>query len=412
MLPSQKPSVLLINRVYPPARGASGRVLRDLAREMARAGWQVSVLTTGDKSFSEKDGGITVHRVSAPTNPRGVISYARVLWKLYRGAMKQPRVDLVVTLTDPPLLVTIGRRFARKKRCSHLHWCQDLYPDLFPSIGVRIPDFMLRSLSRVARRSMNKSGKVIAVGRCMARHLAHTGVETGRISVIPNWPDIELVDPNRKIARNDHRIRDNIPMARPPESLLRDDSPRFRILYAGTIGRAHPMKAILEAAEHLSIHPEIEFVFVGEGPQHDRLAAERSRRGLQNIKLLPYQPASCLKDLMESGDLHLISMRDDAAGLLVPCKFYSAIAAARPTIYVGPADTEVGRMIRDYGCGAIVPQGDGKTLAQAILYFRNDSDAWFSAQQGAEAAALDSRPVKSILSIMKEAEITIQTRVA
>jgi glycosyltransferase involved in cell wall biosynthesis len=387
-------------------------VLRDLAREMARAGWQVSVLTTGDKSFSEKDGGITVHRVSAPTNPRGVISYARVLWKLYRGAMKQPRVDLVVTLTDPPLLVTIGRRFARKKRCSHLHWCQDLYPDLFPSIGVRIPDFMLRSLSRVARRSMNKSGKVIAVGRCMARHLAHTGVETGRISVIPNWPDIELVDPNRKIARNDHHIRNNIAMARPPESLLRDDSPRFRILYAGTIGRAHPMKAILEAAEHLSIHPEIEFVFVGEGPQHDRLAAERSRRGLQNIKLLPYQPASCLKDLMESGDLHLISMRDDAAGLLVPCKFYSAIAAARPTIYVGPADTEVGRMIRDYGCGAIVPQGDGKTLAQAILYFRNDSDAWFSAQQGAEAAALDSRPVKSILSIMKEAEITIQTRVA
>ena len=69
-------------------------------------------------------------------------------------------------------------------------------------------------------------------------------------------------------------------------------------------------------------------------------------------------------------------------------------------------------MIRDYGCGAIVPQGDGKTLAQAILYFRNDSDAWFNAQQGAEAAALDSRPVKSILSIMKEAEVTIQTRVA
>lgn len=411
-MPSQKPSVLLINRVYPPARGASGRVLRDLAREMARAGWQVSVLTTGEKTFTEKDGGITVHRVAAPLNPRGVISYSRVLWKLFRGAMKQPRADLVVTLTDPPLLVTIGRRFAKKKRCSHLHWCQDIYPDLFPSIGVKMPDFVLRSLSRVARRSMNKSGKVIAVGRCMARHLAHTGVETGRISVITNWPDIELVDPNRKLVRNDHRIQDNVPMARPTEALLRDDSPRFRVLYAGNIGRAHPIKTILEAAEHLSIHPEIEFVFVGEGPQHERLAQERARRGLQNIKLLPYQPASCLKDLMESGDVHLISMRDDAAGLLVPCKFYSAIAAARPTIYVGPADTEIGRMIRDYGCGAILQQGDGKTLAQAILYFRNDSDAWFHAQQGAEAAAADSRPVKSILSIMKEAETTIQSRVA
>jgi len=409
---SAKPSVLLINRVYPPARGASGRVLRDLAREMARAGWIVTVLTTGEKTFSEKDGGITVFRVRTPLNPRGIISYGRVLWKLYRAAMKQPRHDLVVTLTDPPLLVTIGRRYARKRRCSHMHWCQDLYPDLFPSIGVKMPEFVLKALSRSARRSMNKSGKVIAVGRCMAKHLAHTGVETGRISMIPNWPDLELVDPNKKITRADVRIKDNVPMARPAETLLRDDSPRFRILYAGNIGRAHPMKAILEAAEHLSAYPEIEFVFVGEGPAHDRLSAERARRGLQNIKLLPYQPASCLKDLMESGDLHLISVRDDTAGLLVPCKFYSAIAAARPTIYVGPAETEIGRMIRDYGCGAIVQQGDGATLAQAILYFRNDSDAWFSAQQGAEQAAADSRPVKSILSIMKEAETTIQTRYA
>lgn len=407
-----KPSVLLINRVYPPARGASGRVLRDLAREMARAGWTVSVLTTGDKTFAEKDGGIIVNRVKAPLNPKGMIAYGLVLWNLMRAAMKQPRHDLVITLTDPPLLVTVGRRFAKKKRCSHMHWCQDLYPDLFPSIGVRMPDFVLKALSRSARRSMNKSGRVIAVGRCMAKYLAHTGVETGRISTIPNWPDGELVDVSRKPRRSDIRIKEHVPLARPREELLRDDSPRFRILYAGNIGRAHPMRAILEAAEHLSAYPEIEFVFVGEGPNHDRLAQERARRGLENIKLLPYQPASCLKDLMESGDLHLVSLREDAAGLLVPCKFYSAIAAARPTVYIGPADTEIGRMIRDYGCGAIVPQGNGKLLAQAILYFRTDSDAWFNAQQGAEQAALDSRPVKSILSIMKEAEITIQTRVA
>lgn len=412
-MPSAKPSVLLINRVYPPAKGATGRVLRDLAREMARAGWAVTVVTTGEKSFTEKDGGITVHRVAAPTDPRGIFSYARVWLKLYLAVMKQPRHDLAVTMTDPPMLIAIGRRFAKKKRCSHMHWCQDLYPDLFPSIGVHMPGFMLKALSRSARRSMNKSGKVIAIGRCMARHLAHTGVESNRISVIPNWPDAELVDPSAAVVpRSDVRMKDHVPMARPAESLLRDDSPRFRVLYAGTIGRAHPMKAILEAAEHLSIYPEIEFVFVGEGANHARLATERARRGLHNIKLLPYQPASCLKDLMESGDLHLISVRDDAAGLLVPSKFYSAIAAARPTIYIGPHDTEVGRMIRDYGCGAIVPPGEGATLAQAILYFRNDSDAWFSAQQGANAAADDSRPVKSILSIMKEAENTIHSRVA
>lgn len=407
-----KPSVLLINRVYPPARGASGRVLRDLAREMARAGWQVSVLTTGEKTFSEKDGGITVYRVRTGQNPKGFFGYARILARLYFAAMGQARHDLVVTLTDPPLLVTIGRRFAKKRHCAHMHWCHDLYPDLFPSIGVNMPGFLLKSLSRTARRSMNKSGKVIAVGRCMGKYLAHTGVETGRISVIPNWPDQEIVDVQRKTRSNDVRMKNDVPNARPAEQLIRDPSPRFRILYAGNIGRAHPMNTILEAAEVLSVHPEIEFAFVGDGPNHDRLASERARRGLQNVKLLPYQPASMLKDLMESGDLHLVSMRDDAAGLLVPCKFYSALAAARPTIYIGPDDTEIARIIKDYGCGAIVPQGDGNRLAQAILYFRNEPGAWFDAQQGAEAAAQEYRSVKSILSIMKEAETTIRTRVA
>lgn len=406
-----KPSVLLINRVYPPARGASGRVLRDLALEMARAGWQVTVLTTGEKTFSENDGGIAVYRVKATQSPKGFFSYARILAKLYFAAMKQPRHDLVITMTDPPLLVTIGRWFAKRKHCSHMHWCHDLYPDLFPSIGVKMPDFVMKSLSRTARRSMNKSGKVIAVGRCMAKYLAHTGVETGRISIIPNWPDQEIVDTNRGVS-NDVRMKANVANARPPEQLIRDTSPRFRVLYAGNIGRAHPMNTILEAAEALSIHPEIEFVFVGDGPNHDRLAAERARRELQNVKLLPYQPASKLKDLMESGDVHLVSMRDDAAGLLVPCKFYSALAAARPTVYIGPDDTEVARIIKDYGCGAIVPQGDGQTLAQAILYFRSEPNAWFDAQQGALEAAQECRPVKSILSIMKEAENTIRTRVA
>lgn len=407
-----KPSVLLINRVYPPARGASGRVLRDLAKEMSRAGWSVTVLTTGEKSFSEKDGDIAVHRVKGPPKPKGFFGYTRVFLKLYVAAMRQPRHDLVVTMTDPPMLVTVGRRYAKKKRCSHMHWCHDLYPDLFPSIGVKMPDFILKSLSRTARRSMNTSGRVIAVGRCMAKYLAHTGVETGKIITIPNWPDQEIIDPGRRARNQDIRLKDDIGNARPQEQLFRDPSPRFRILYAGNIGRAHPMKAVLEAAEHLAPYPEFEFVFVGEGPVHDRLAQERSRRGLENIKLLPYQPASCLKDLMESGDLHLVSMRDDAAGLLVPCKFYSALAAARPVIYLGPDDTEIARIIRDYGCGAIVPQGDGATLAQAISYFRNDADAWFHAQQGAEMASQECRPVKSILSIMKEAESTIRNRVA
>ncbi len=407
-----KPSVVFINRVYPPAKGASGRVLRDVAREMAKAGWAVTVLTTGPEKGSEKDGGIIVHKVKSPENVRGILAYMIVWYRLFRAALKLPRRDLVITLTDPPMLIVIGRLYARAKKTSHMHWCHDLYPDLFPVIGSKFPDFMLKTMRKVTRRSMNRSGKVIVVGRCMARHLAHTGVETSRISMIPNWSDAEIMDKNRRPRQSDVRLKDNVCLTRPPETLLRDDSPRFRILYSGNIGRAHPMGAILDAAEELSIYPEIEFVFVGEGPNHEKLAQERARRGLENIKLMPFQPLSLLKELMESGDIHLVSMRNNASGLLVPCKFYSALSAGRPTILIGPAESEVGRVIKDYACGAIVPPGDGKTLAQAILYFRLDPNAWYDAQQGAQKAGLAFSPDKAIRSLIKEAESVARNRVA
>jgi len=71
----QKPSVLFINRIYPQARSdkgraASGRLLKDLAREFARQGWSVRVLTTGERGGKEMDGPIAIRRVRAsdPTN--------------------------------------------------------------------------------------------------------------------------------------------------------------------------------------------------------------------------------------------------------------------------------------------------------------------------------------------------------
>ena len=159
-----------------------------------------------------------------------------------------------------------------------------------------------------------------------------------QITVIPNWPDFELVSPENRKNFNDHSPADEAPAVnlehyRKPEEQVKL-GPKFRVLYAGNIGRAHPIDTILDAAEQLNAQqPDIEFVFVGDGPRYDKIAAERSRRNLDNIRLLPFQPINRLKDLMESGDIHLISMKEEAAGLLVPSKLYAALAAQRPLCF-------------------------------------------------------------------------------
>lgn len=408
------PSVLFLNRVYPSVRGATGRVLRDLARSFARDGWNVTILTTGPEAREEKDGPIRVIRVKAPLRAKSIFGYMNVWARLTARSLKLPAHDLVVTMTDPPLLVTAGQIVAKVKKSRHIHWCQDLYPDLLPTLGLNIPDGAMSLLRNVSRKGMRTCDRVVTIGRCMARQLTTSGLDPKRIAVIPNWPDYELLDNHPLTARNGFRNansgkKSESALARPFEELFRDgDHPKFRILYSGNLGRAHPVTTILDAAEILAREKlDIEFIFVGDGPGQEKLAQERARRGLENIRFLPYQPVSRLKELMESGDVHLISMAEDAAGLLVPSKLYSALAVQRPCIFVGPVHCEAARVINDFKAGAVVPQGDPEMLARTIMGFRNNSETWFAAHEGAAKAGRIFVPDEAIAAWIKRARDTV-----
>jgi glycosyltransferase involved in cell wall biosynthesis len=242
----------------------------------------------------------------------------------------------------------------------------------------------------------------------MARLLTDKGIDPRRITVIPNWPDIDLGDTTLRASWKRRRTARHIRGARPFRELFRDERPKFRVLYAGNLGRAHPIQTILDAAEMLAEDcPEVEFLFVGDGPGQDRLAQERARRGLGNIRLLPFQPAEKLREVLEGGDLHIVSMRHEAAGMLVPCKLYSAFAVKRPCLFVGPMHAEAAKVVSDFQAGAVIPQGQPAMLAQSIAHFMRDGKAWFHAQEGAIEAGRVFTPDESIRAWMQRAHDVI-----
>ncbi len=393
----RRPSVIFMNRVYPPAHGASGRVLRDLARSFAREGWQVTVITTDQKETRDRDGGIRVVRIKAGQNPKGIFAYFWVLMKMLFVALRQPAPHLLVTMSDPPLLIVAGQIVKSIKKCRHINWCHDLYPDILPALGVKLPNFLLEFFKYRVRDAMAHADKVIVVGRCMGKHLALDGMDPRHITVIPNWPNFELARPRTANGVNGHAFVHNVVNGfKPPEEQVKV-GPKFRVLYAGNIGMAHPIDTILDAAQMLNDdHPEIEFVFVGDGPRFDELAKERSQRRLDNIRLMPYQPIGRLREIMESGDVHLISVKEEAAGYLVPSKLYSALAVGRPCIFIGPAQSETAKVITDFDAGVVVPQGDAQELVAQIMKYRTNGEAWYKAHDGAAAAGEIFLPKESI----------------
>lgn len=390
-----KPSVLLINRVYPPVRGATGRIMQDLASALSQNGWRVTVLSVSQDCQIEDKEFILNEFVVSNIKPKGVFGYSWLLMRLCIKGLRLPKHDVVITMTDPPMLVIAGRLISKFKKSKHVHWVQDLYPDLLPIIKVKLPNFIQNRLLSSSLKGMKKADRVVAIGECMAKLLQKKKIDPAKIIYIPNWADFEVISPTA--TRNYLKLPEKITaIAKKPEDMFRDDSPKFRVLYAGSIGRAHPMMVIIEAAEILSRHKEIEFTFIGDHHAHSIMAKERAKRGLDNIKFIPFQPIEKLKSIMETGDLHLVTMRDEAQGMLVPCKFYSGLTVGRPTIFAGPQQCEVADVLRHYGAGLTVSPMDGKALAAAIYQYRVDGDLWFKGQEGALLAAQAYHPNKPL----------------
>ncbi|MEQ9642144.1 MAG: glycosyltransferase [Alphaproteobacteria bacterium] len=137
---------------------------------------------------------------------------------------------------------------------------------------------------------------------------------------------------------------------------------------------------MLDAAAAL---PEARFVFVGDGPRLAWVQEQVAARALANISFLPFQPEAKLAESLSAADLHLVTMEPHLSGLVVPSKVYGVMAAGRPCLFLGPADSEAARLLQDHDAGSVV-EGD---LAATIRAWLSDTDRRHEAGARARAAA-------------------------
>ena len=190
----------------------------------------------------------------------------------------------------------------------------------------------------------------------MAAHLKQAGAR--HVVTAHNWANGEAIRP-RDI--DDHSLREAWGW-----------SDRFVVLYSGNLGLAHDFETALDAAELLRERTDVLLAFVGSGPQAARVEAEVRRRGLTNVEFRPWMAQEQLGSSLTAGDVHLVTLRCDLAGLLVPSKIYGILAAGRPTIYVGPRRSEVAEILNEGECGVSITPGEARAFADAVLAYADD----------------------------------------
>jgi glycosyltransferase involved in cell wall biosynthesis len=282
-----------------------------------------------------------------------------MLTAAFKSLFLMPKSDLNFFLTAPPFFYVWG--YVLKVLGGQRYCClvMDVYPDVAVEVGTLerkgLPTRFLTLLSRFALR---RADLVIVIGRCMREFLESEGVPPEHIFLITNWTDEQGIAPVP---------RDSNPLRR--ELGLETD---FVVLYSGNIGASHYFDDILKVARRLNGVQDLRFVIIGGGRRLNEVEAAKEHYGLENIMLLPFQPAEKLSQSLSLGDVHFICLRDGFSGLAVPSKAYGALAVGRPIIYQGEGRGEIARMIHEERIGTVVPLGDPSALEKSILDYYHD----------------------------------------
>jgi colanic acid biosynthesis glycosyl transferase WcaI len=138
------------------------------------------------------------------------------------------------------------------------------------------------------------------------------------------------------------------------------------LLYSGNLGIGQDLDTVLRAAALLNGDADLHILIVGGGKRLAHIRRLAAALKLANAEFRAPVPLGELPSLLAAGDIHVVCQKPGTEGLLVPSKIYSTLAAGRPSLFVGPADCEVGRIIRDSRSGFIVAPGDIEGAADAL----------------------------------------------
>ena len=386
--------MVFFNRSYYPDFGATGQLLTELCEDLvSRFGYHVTVVAgmplSAEQAIKpinwyapvrrEERHGVHILRAWGTSLPprkfSGRISnYLSYFVSSAVASLRIGRPDVVVSLTDPPIVSLMAIAAAKVTGARFVFLCQDV----FPEVARLLEDFQNKKveavLSKIGRYTVRKADCIIALGEMMKRRLVETkNADPAKIRVIHNWADAEAIQPGPK---------DN------PFSHERRLVDKFVVMHSGNVGMSQDVDALLDVAERLQDLPDVVIAIVGEGARKKFLQQEAERRNLTNVRFFPYQPKSRLTDSFATADVFIVSLKRGLAGFIVPSKLYGVLVAGRPFIAAIEADSEAAQIAREHDCGLVVEPGDRAGIEGAIRRLHADHAMWTRLARNARVAGL------------------------
>jgi glycosyltransferase involved in cell wall biosynthesis len=314
------------------------------AKELVRRGHQVEVLTgfpnyPGGQIYPgyrqslcqrETIEGVSIIRV--PLFPdhsgsgfRRILCYLSLaLTACIPGLLLVRRPDVVHVYQGPATLALPSMVLCLLCRVPYVLDVQDLWPESVTSSGMLAMPGLTFLLNKWCDLAHRLAAKIVVLSPGYKRVLIERGVDASKIDVVYNW-----CDESQMSTQVCEKTGDPFGLAG-----------RFTVVYAGNLGRVQALDVVLETAALLGDeHPDILFVFVGDGVDAGRLKEIAASKGLDNVRFIPRLPVSEVGVILEKADSLLIHLRDDPLCRVgIPQKTQAYLSAGRPIIVAVKGD--------------------------------------------------------------------------
>ena len=395
---------------FAPERNAQASRVYERACYWVRWGHQVTVLTCAPnfpegKVFPgyrnrwrqvEEMSGIRVVRVKTYIAPnagryRRILDFLSYMLASFAAAFLESPPDLVVA-TSPQFFGAFGACLvAGLRRRPFVLELSDLWPDSIVAVGAMQPNLGLKLLMRVELWLYRRAVRIVALTRAFKANLTGRGVDPGKIGVVINGVELSRYRPRAK-----------------DEALARSLGIRpehFVIGYIGTLGMAHALECVLQAAA-LEGAEDIRFLFVGPGAEREKLMALASEMGLTNTIFVAAQPKETMPAWWSLCDAALVHLKNTPLfETVIPSKIFEAMGMGKPIVLASPKG-EASQVLADSGAGIWALPERPRELLDAILLLKTNPTLRGRLAERSLAAAPDysrERQARDMLAILEQA---------
>lgn len=370
--------ILFLTQYCPPEVGAPQNRIFEFAKRLKSFGHEITILTAmpnypkgeifdgykDKKLVKEEIDGIKIVRTSIyATKSKKFIKRLRnyisfTFSSVLKGAKHVGNQDVVLTESPPLFLGWSGYVISKKLKAKFVFNISDLWPESAVKLGVLNNKLLIKASTWLEQYCYKKANAITGQTNGIVKNIIDRGFDKNKVHLITNGVDTEFF----KKENRHEQFRESIGI-----------EDKFAACYGGIHGLAQGLEVVIDAAEILKDNKNIQFVFIGDGPEKKKLINMVDEKKLKNVTFLPVQPKINMPKIIASMDTSIIPLKklDIFKGAL-PSKMFEALSTELPIVLA--VEGEAANLINEAKAGIVVEPENPKAMAEAILKLANDAE--------------------------------------